>query len=53
MKKLPTKQDAECCALAAVEPDLRPVEGEAADEELATLAKALAMALGAMAPGWA
>lgn len=33
--------ESECCPPARVEPDLRPVEGRAADEELATLAKAL------------
>ena len=30
-----------CCPPAADEPDLRPVQGDAADEELAALAKAL------------
>ena len=40
MKPLPVKQAAECCP-APGEPDLRPVEGEAADQELANLAKAL------------
>jgi DNA-binding transcriptional ArsR family regulator len=30
-----------CCAPANQEPDLRPVEGAEADEELATLSKAL------------
>lgn len=30
-----------CCPPADAQPDLRPVEGEAADEELAALAKAL------------
>lgn len=30
-----------CCPPPADEPDLRPVQGDAADEELATLAKAL------------
>jgi ArsR family transcriptional regulator len=32
----------ECCPAPSAEPDLRPVEGEAADEELAALAKAIA-----------
>jgi len=32
---------AECCPEPRPEPDLRPAEGPAADEELATLAKAL------------
>ena len=32
---------ASCCPPAADEPDLRPVQGDAADEELAGLAKAL------------
>jgi ArsR family transcriptional regulator, arsenate/arsenite/antimonite-responsive transcriptional repressor len=41
MKSLPVKQAAECCAPARGDPDLRPVEGEAADEELSSLAKAL------------
>lgn len=31
-----------CCPPSRLEPDLRPVEGDAADDELATLAKALA-----------
>jgi DNA-binding transcriptional ArsR family regulator len=31
-----------CCPPPAAEPDLRPVQGDAADEELAALAKALA-----------
>jgi DNA-binding transcriptional ArsR family regulator len=30
-----------CCPPASEQPDLRPVEGEAADEELASLSKAL------------
>jgi len=30
-----------CCPPASAEADLRPIEGEQADEELATLAKAL------------
>jgi DNA-binding transcriptional ArsR family regulator len=30
-----------CCAPANERPDLRPIEGDAADEELAALAKAL------------
>jgi ArsR family transcriptional regulator len=33
---------AECCPAASAEPDLRPVEGKDADEELAALAKAIA-----------
>jgi ArsR family transcriptional regulator, arsenate/arsenite/antimonite-responsive transcriptional repressor len=33
---------AECCPEPSAEPDLRPVEGEAADDELALLAKAIA-----------
>jgi ACR3 family arsenite transporter len=33
---------AECCPPPSAEPDLRPVEGEAADRELAALAKAIA-----------
>jgi ArsR family transcriptional regulator len=32
----------ECCPEPNAEPDLRPVEGEEADEELAVLAKAIA-----------
>jgi ArsR family transcriptional regulator len=32
---------AECCPVPSAEPDLRPVEGEDADEELAALAKAV------------
>jgi DNA-binding transcriptional ArsR family regulator len=32
---------ADCCPPAKGEPDLRPVEGAAADEELAALAKAI------------
>lgn len=32
----------DCCPLPREEPDLRPVEGDEADEELASLAKALA-----------
>lgn len=35
------KRDDRCCPPAADEPDLRPVEGDAADEELAAMAKAL------------
>lgn len=31
----------ECCPAPSVEPDLRPVEGKEADEELAALAKAI------------
>lgn len=41
MKKLPTKQAAECCPTPRESADLRPVEGSGADEELATLTKAL------------
>ena len=33
---------ADCCPPPNAEPDLRPVEGEAADRELAALAKAIA-----------
>ncbi len=33
---------AECCPAPNDEPDLRPVEGRAADDELAALAKAIA-----------
>lgn len=32
---------AECCPAPSAEPDLRPVEGKEADEELAALAKAI------------
>ncbi|HEY6557885.1 MAG TPA: metalloregulator ArsR/SmtB family transcription factor [Polyangiaceae bacterium] len=32
----------ECCPAPSAEPDLRPVEGKEADEELAALAKAIA-----------
>lgn len=35
------KAPAACCPPAKVEADLRPIEGEAADDELAALAKAL------------
>ena len=35
------KREDRCCPPAADEPDLRPVEGAAADEELAALTKAL------------
>lgn len=35
------RPDVACCPPAAEEPDLRPVEGDDADEELASLAKAL------------
>jgi len=35
------KRDEGCCPPASDEPDLRPVEGAAADGELAALAKAL------------
>ncbi len=31
----------ECCPVSSAEPDLRPVEGKKADEELAALAKAI------------
>src|SRR5579872_6629380 len=41
MRKLATKQDPACCPVPVEAPDLRPVEGSAADEELATLARAL------------
>ena len=41
MRRLPTKQEAACCPAPADAVDLRPVEGSEADEELATLAKAL------------
>jgi ArsR family transcriptional regulator len=33
---------ADCCSESGVEPDLRPVEGKEADDELAALAKAIA-----------
>ena len=33
--------EAGCCGSAAEQPDLRPIEGDAADEELAQLTKAL------------
>lgn len=36
-----TKPDADCCPPAADQPDARPIEGDAADEELALLTKAL------------
>jgi ArsR family transcriptional regulator len=36
------KPAAECCPAPSVEPDLRPIEGDDADEELAALAKAIA-----------
>lgn len=39
--KLITKPLAACCPPSDLAPDLRPVEGQAADEELATLAKAI------------
>jgi ArsR family transcriptional regulator len=32
---------ADCCPAPSTEPDLRPVEGEGADEELAALSKAV------------
>ena len=41
MRRLPTKQETECCPARAESVDLRPVEGPDADGELATLAKAL------------
>ena len=41
MKKLPTKQDSTCCPTPEEAPDLRPVEGAEADDELANLARAL------------
>jgi DNA-binding transcriptional ArsR family regulator len=37
----PGRADAPCCPPADERPDLRPVEGDAADEELAALAKAV------------
>lgn len=37
-----TKASAPCCPPAREQPDLRPVEGDDADEELAALSKALA-----------
>ncbi len=40
MSRLPTI--AECCPPANEQPDLRPIEGDEADDELAALAKALA-----------
>ncbi len=36
-----SERAADCCPEPSVEPDLRPVEGEEADEELAALAKAI------------
>ena len=36
-----TRESTECCAPAQEGPDLRPVEGPQADEELAELAKAI------------
>lgn len=39
--KSPDSGGGACCPPANEEPDLRPVEGRAADEELAALAKAL------------
>jgi ArsR family transcriptional regulator len=36
-----TPADAPCCPPASEQPDLRPIEGDAADEELASLGKAL------------
>lgn len=35
------RASADCCPPPADEPDLRPVQGDAADEELAALSKAL------------
>jgi len=35
------RSSTECCPAPNAEPDLRPVEGKEADEELATLAKAI------------
>src|SRR5690606_22838300 len=37
-----SKNGAECCPAPRTEPDLRPVEGAEADQELAALAKAIA-----------
>ncbi len=37
-----SKPVAECCPAPSVDPDLRPIEGDDADEELAALAKAIA-----------
>lgn len=42
MKERAADGTAACCPAPNAEPDLRPVEGEAADEELAALAKAIA-----------
>lgn len=39
---LPSAISSGCCPPAKQQPDLRPVEGEEADEELASLSKALA-----------
>src|SRR5678816_3850926 len=36
-----TPADEPCCPLASEQPDLRPIEGDLADEELASLGKAL------------
>ncbi len=36
-----SRANVECCIDSSAGPDLRPVEGAAADEELATLAKAI------------
>ena len=35
------RTDSTCCPVPSAEPDLRPVEGKEADEELAALAKAV------------
>lgn len=40
-KKKSTKAAADCCPDPVNEPDLRPVEGPEADEDLAALAKAI------------
>src|SRR4051794_38362664 len=41
MKKLAVSQETACCPTDLPGPDLRPVEGADADEQLASLAKAL------------
>jgi ArsR family transcriptional regulator, arsenate/arsenite/antimonite-responsive transcriptional repressor len=41
VKKLKTTEEPPCCGPADEKPDLRPVEGEEADAELAALSKAL------------
>ena len=38
---MPSKKSMDCCPAPNVEPDLRPIEGSEADEELAALAKAI------------